>query len=73
MFSGERFDMHVQLNGSSVPDALLEQAIRRAIPADIQPETLMLWPYGRFPFGMGLDYERKFTYYSPQVAGLLAP
>jgi hypothetical protein len=34
----------------------------------VQPENLVLWPYAEFPFGMGLDYERKFTYYVPQGA-----
>ena len=26
---------------------------------------LVLWPYARFPFGMCLDYERKFSHYVP--------
>ena len=65
VFSRDRFDMHVQLRSSSVPDLPMEQAMRLAIPSDVQPETIVLWPYGRFPFGIGLDYERKFTYYRP--------
>ncbi|MCX7114126.1 MAG: hypothetical protein NTX45_29460 [Proteobacteria bacterium] len=64
-FSGERFDLHVQLNGSGDPDMSVEQAIRHAIPPAVQPENVVLWPHERFPFGMGLDYERKFTYYVP--------
>ena len=56
--------MHIQLNSPDIPDTLWEQAVRRAIPSSVQPVKLILWPYGRFPFGMGLDYERKFTYYS---------
>ena len=30
-----------------------------------RPARLVLWPYDRFPFGMSLDYERKFTHYVP--------
>jgi hypothetical protein len=65
VFTGGGCEMHVQLNSPGTPEALLEQALRRAIPPFLQPESLVLWPYGRFPFGMGLDYERKFTYYVP--------
>ena len=63
VFTGDRFDMHVQLNGLDAPDEAAGQTIRHAIPSLVQPENLVLWPYDRFPFGMGLDYERKFTYY----------
>jgi phenylacetate-CoA ligase len=73
VFSGDRCDLHVQLNGPAMPDAPLGQAIRRAIPAPVRPEKLVLWPYGEFPFGMGLDYERKFTYYVPEGAGPSVP
>ena len=31
--------------------------------------TLRLWPFREFPFGMNLDYERKFTYWAPPPAG----
>jgi phenylacetate-CoA ligase len=64
-FSGEQCTLHVQLVPSRVPDASVEQSILRAIPSRMQPERLVLWPYARFPFGMGLDYERKFTHYVP--------
>ncbi len=64
VFTAGRCEMHIQLNSTGIPDAPLEQAIRRSIPASVQPESLLLWPYGGFPFGMGLDYERKFTYYA---------
>ncbi|MFZ4701965.1 MAG: hypothetical protein ACOYMG_18120 [Candidatus Methylumidiphilus sp.] len=65
-FSNGRFDMHVQLNRTGAPPASLEQSIRRAIPPSVQPDGVSLWAYGQFPFGMGLDYERKFTYYVPE-------
>jgi hypothetical protein len=37
-----------------------------AIPAEVRPTRLVLWPYHRFPFGMTIDYERKFPYYVPR-------
>jgi len=64
IFSGGQCELHIQLNCPTIPDEALEQTIRQAIPASAQPDKIILWPYGRFPFGMGLDYERKFTYYS---------
>jgi phenylacetate-CoA ligase len=64
-FSGEQCTLHVQLASSRVPHASVEQSILRAIPSRMQPARLVLWPYARFPFGMSLDYERKFTHYVP--------
>jgi len=64
-FTGEKCTMHVQLVPSQVPDLSVEQSLRRAIPAPMQPARLVLWPYARFPFGMSLDYERKFAQYVP--------
>ena len=43
----------------------IEQGILRAMPPQIRPARLVLWPYARFPFGMSLDYERKFVHYVP--------
>jgi phenylacetate-CoA ligase len=64
-FDGARCTMHVQLTPS--PDAahaVLEQGILRAIPSHLRPETLVLWPYAQFPFGMSLDYQRKFSHFA---------
>jgi phenylacetate-CoA ligase len=64
IFSGPRCTMHVQLAASPSPaPALLEQGILNAVPARVRPEKLVLWAYAQFPFGVGLDYERKFSYY----------
>jgi len=63
IFSDGGFTMHVQLAPSQVPLGGLEQSILDAIPPSRRPARLALWPYGRFPFGMSLDYERKFTYF----------
>jgi phenylacetate-CoA ligase len=65
-FSGEQCTLHVQLAPSQVPHVSVEQRILHAMPSRTRPARLVLWPYARFPFGMSLDYERKFVYY---VAG----
>ena len=71
-FSGERCTLHVQLapSQSPAPD-YLEPGIVRVLPAHLRPEALVLWTYAQFPFGMSLDYERKFSHYvvAPQAAG----
>ena len=64
-FSGAQCTMHVQLAASQVPQASLEQSILDVMPSRIRPARLVLWPYAHFPFGMSLDYERKFVHYVP--------
>jgi phenylacetate-CoA ligase len=64
-FTGNRCTMHVQLVRGQAPEAVLEQALLGEIPVDIRPARVVLWPYDAFPYGMGLDYERKFSYYVP--------
>jgi phenylacetate-CoA ligase len=65
IFADGRFTMHVQLAPSQAPSDAVEARILRAIPASRRPTRLTLWPYTRFPFGMTLDYERKFKYFVP--------
>jgi phenylacetate-CoA ligase len=62
-FSGDRSTMHVQMRASESPDASVEEAILHALARPLRPSRLKLWPYAAFPFGMGLDYERKFPHY----------
>ena len=40
-----------------------KQGLLQAIARRRRPARLVLWPYARFPFGMTLDYERKFSHY----------
>jgi phenylacetate-CoA ligase len=62
-FSGARCTIHVQLAASpDLTHAALEQGILRAMPSHIRPEALVLWAYAQFPYGMSLDYQRKFSY-----------
>lgn len=65
VFSRERCTMHVQLVPRQVPEMWIEERLLDAMPPRIRPAHLVLWPYARFPFGMRLDYERKFVHYVP--------
>jgi phenylacetate-CoA ligase len=65
VFSGERFTMHVQLVRSQKPAPVFERGLMAELPPGARPSRLVLWPYAQFPFGMGLDYERKFAHYVP--------
>jgi len=66
VFNHDACTMHVQLTNGAARSATLEQEILKSLPSGLRPERLVVWPYSQFPFGMGLDYERKFAYY---VAG----
>jgi hypothetical protein len=59
---------------TSIP-AHLKPAILDAMPPHLRPDALVLWTYALFPFGMTLDYERKFVHYvgSAQDAGTQNP
>jgi hypothetical protein len=65
VFAGTACTMHVQLTGEAEPEPAVEQALLRQLPNRARPVRLVLWPYARFPFGMCLDYERKFSHYVP--------
>ena len=65
IFFESQFTMHVQLAPLQVPQESMNQAIWQAIPPAIRPLRVILWHYDRYPFGMGLDYERKFSFYIP--------
>jgi phenylacetate-CoA ligase len=63
-FEGSACTMHVQLAAAAVLIDSLAQRIIAALPSPLRSVRLVLWPYDRFPFGMTLDYERKFSYYA---------
>ena len=65
IFSGERFTMHVQLIPGEKPTGAFERDLLSKLAEDARPSRLVLWPYAQFPFGLSLDYERKFTYHAP--------
>lgn len=68
-FDGEDCTMHVQLVAGVEPAASWEDDLLRAFAPNVRPGRLSLWAYERFPFGLCLDYERKFTYYVPGDSG----
>ena len=68
IFSGGGFTMHAQLIKGQKPAPVLERGVLNEIPAGVRPTRLVLWPYAQFPFGMGLDYERKFAHFVPGEA-----
>jgi phenylacetate-CoA ligase len=78
VFEGTEAIMHVQQTPAEQTPAeqttarqLAESAAARdvaarlaaAIPCGARPRDVVVWPYDRFPFGMTLDYERKFVGY----------
>jgi hypothetical protein len=65
IFSGEECTMHVQLAEGMASDDRLNSRLIEVLPERARPVRLHLWPYHRFPFGMTVDYERKFRHYVP--------
>ncbi len=55
--------MHVQLVRGCDDDADVAAAITALLPEAARPSRVAVWRYEAFPFGMTLDYERKFTGY----------
>jgi phenylacetate-CoA ligase len=66
-FSGESCTLHVQLSGPEEMPATLTGRILESLPPRARPAQVTFWPFDRFPFGMTLDYERKFAYYVPDA------
>jgi phenylacetate-CoA ligase len=66
VFSGSQCTVHVQLVRGQAPEPGLEAGLRREMKADVRPVQVVLWSYAAFPYGMGLDYERKFRHYVPE-------
>ncbi len=55
---------HVQLRRGQEPHAGIESALSRILCLDGSELGVTCWRFPEFPFGMNLDYERKFTYFS---------
>jgi len=62
-FAGADGTVHVQLIPGAPPDAGRTGRLIEVLPAAARPAEIVWWPYERFPFGMTLDYERKFRQY----------
>jgi phenylacetate-CoA ligase len=63
-------EMHVQLGPLQPARTSIERAILASMAPAMRPQRLELWRYEQFPFGMRLDYERKFCHF---VRGEMAP
>ena len=57
--------MHVQLAIGVAEEAGIGERIAALVPPAARPSRVVVWSYGCFPYGMQLDYERKFTYFAP--------
>ena len=65
IFRDGRFTMHVQMIRGKKPAPEFERGLLAELASRVRPSRLTLWAYDRYPFGMGLDYERKFAHYVP--------
>ena len=59
-FAGSDCTVHVQLIPGAAADTGLTGRLIEVLPAAARPADVVWWSYERFPFGMTLDYERKF-------------
>jgi phenylacetate-CoA ligase len=62
---GTGMTMHVQRVPGGRGHAGMIDGLRQALPTSARTTAIEVWPYERFPFGMTLDYERKFVSYVP--------
>jgi phenylacetate-CoA ligase len=66
---GEGCHIQVQLRADAPVDPYWQGRLADLLPQpqDGLVDRVTLWPYGAFPFGMGLDYERKFHYQAAEA------
>ena len=58
--------IQVQLVRGARADVVIEERLRTALGLPPSAVQVVISPYEAFPYGMGLDYERKFAYYVPE-------
>jgi phenylacetate-CoA ligase len=66
-FDGDGPMLHVQLRPGIGVDPSAKDRILDALAPEDRPRDVRLWRYEEFPFGMRLDYERKFPYRGPSA------
>jgi len=64
-YAGGQMLIHVQLRRGCEADDNLSARLAAEFPGTVAPEQVRVWAYLQFPYGMTLDYERKFNYYAP--------
>jgi phenylacetate-CoA ligase len=57
--------IHIQLRRGYQAEDGLRERLAVEFPGMVLPDQICIWSYEQFPYGMTLDYERKFNYYSP--------
>ncbi len=57
---GGEASMHVQLVRACTDHRGVAETLNAALPAHARARQVVVWTYEEFPFGMTLDYERKF-------------
>jgi hypothetical protein len=62
----------VQLVRGAQSDGAFEERLRAALGMSPQAGRVIVSSYEAFPYGMGLDYERKFAYYVPGEPSIVA-
>lgn len=64
-FADGKILVHVQLRPGFEGNEDLRSRLAVEFPGNVDPNQVRVWNYLQFPYGMTLDYERKFTYYVP--------
>ncbi len=57
--------LHIQLMPGRSDNGTVAATVAAQVVASCRPAHVRVWSYEAFPYGMGLDYERKFRYYDP--------
>jgi phenylacetate-CoA ligase len=64
--------VHVQLVRGAEADSAFENRLRTTLGIPLRAGRVIASPYEAFPYGMSLDYERKFAYYVPEESSVVA-
>lgn len=56
----------VQLRREVQAPSGFETTIAQTLASEGETMTIRCWPFAEFPYGMNLDYERKFAYFRPE-------
>ena len=63
-YDDHKIHLHIQARRGARLPAEARERFARNLPGALSPEQITLHDFDSFPFGMNLDYERKFTYYA---------
>jgi phenylacetate-CoA ligase len=60
--------INIQLRKEATVTPELEAVFQKSMPGKPNTNSIKLWPFSAFPFGMSLDYERKFAHLSAKTS-----